>query len=255
MSCRLNAAVAALVAAAMVSTTERAHAQYGAKIAAYCAEKIDKQVGAGECAHLAIEALRVAGADFIRDSLPDHPQPGDYTWGERIKYLSFENGRLSDSHPASKSEPGDLLQSRLGNSGDTHHTAVVASVDEAGYPTFVYQQNFNSRRVVSRDPIDLQQLLKTHAGYVQIFRAKSPPKHNRIEFCLVNRAHDAEIEFQLGPQTSSIGPKDSAGGFLSAWMSGKSTLTLNGATYTVRRRKTYEFYSANDTVKLRMLNP
>src|SRR5687768_10005145 len=55
------------------------------KVAAYLDAHLGQRVGGGECAHAATEALRAAGARFIRPA--DAPKPGDYVWGSLVKVL------------------------------------------------------------------------------------------------------------------------------------------------------------------------
>ncbi len=134
-----------------------------------------KQVGGGECAHLADEALRVAGAGFATSKLgPDQPNAGDYVWGDLV--ATYLPGKT-----AAAVRPGDILQyrdvkCRFGKATATmaHHTSVVATVDRSGRPLTVYEQNFKEGqapavRQVRERPLDIGSI---SAGWIRAYRAK-----------------------------------------------------------------------------------
>src|SRR5580698_6014408 len=139
-----------------------------AAVLKFCESKEGKRVGGGECSHLANEALRVADAEFTQvgtdgKRIPDSPDQGDYVWGAKLKTYSFDANtkKVSDSDPKVKCLPGDILQFRDAktSNGTTfpHHTAIVRTVDDAGNPTGIYQQNFSlpkggDGRVVQKSP-------------------------------------------------------------------------------------------------------
>lgn len=231
-----------------------ADAQYGSKITSFCASKVGLQVGSGECAHLATEALRVAGAEFLRTGMADSPASGDYTWGTRIKRMELSGGKVTDSNTSNKCQPGDIIQYRLGSSKKTHHTSIVASVNSSGYPTQIYEENWNSKRYVTKNSTDLIQLLKDRGGYLQIFRAKAPVSSGRTEFTIVNNSSRAKVSFKLGTSSYQIGQKNTADGFRS-YYSTSPTITVDGVKTTVSHRRGYEFYTSGSAVKLRAISP
>ena len=148
------------------------------KVASYVTGKVGVRCGGGECAHAAIEALRIAGAEFVAVDLgADAPSPGDYVWGTLVKTVSITNGKWVDSDPSSKVQAGDIIQYRNtkfvypgSTSTAVQHTSVVASVNSAGSPKFVCEQNFGGVRTVRKNAIDLTKLT---AGYVRIYRPKT----------------------------------------------------------------------------------
>jgi len=107
---------------------------FNQQIIAFCQSHRGVQVGGGECAHLANEALRVAGADFAG---------ANYVWGSVVTRIT--RGTDSNSTPVCK--PGDIIQFQAvtfangWNTGGGPHTAIVAAVDGRGRPTQVYEQN------------------------------------------------------------------------------------------------------------------
>src|SRR4051812_31733060 len=116
-----------------------ARAQYGLAIATFCQGRLETRVGGGECAHLAMEALRVAGAEFQRSGSPDAPDKGDYVWGKLVKVVLATGKGAQDKNPKVRCRVGDILQMRdarfAGGQFAAHHTAIVAAVDANGYPT------------------------------------------------------------------------------------------------------------------------
>ena len=240
----------------MLSSTARA--DLNQSIVNFCQSKIGKQVGSGECAHLASEAQRVSGAEFLRSGRADSPASGDYVWGTLIKkmYKSTSDGKIYDTSAASKCRPGDIVQYRLGTGTKTHHTSVVSAVNSSGYPTQIYQQNFNSVRSVTKDSTDLIQKLKDKGGYLMIYRSTNPVNSNRTEFSIVNNAKTSSLSFTLNGSNSSIGAKNASDGYYTMWSTYKPPkITVGGTTYSIAHRSGYEFYLSGSTVKLRAISP
>ena len=104
-------------------------------VVSFAKSHLGQKVGSGECAALANEALRVAGAEYQGQGGPD------YSWGSLVTTITPGH----DSNPSSVCQPGDILQyqNTLFSSGwsASQHTAIVAAVDGAGRPTAVYEQN------------------------------------------------------------------------------------------------------------------
>src|SRR4051812_24670977 len=75
----------------------------GTAMIAFCIAHLHQKVGGGECAHLADEALRTAGATFA----PQDPQHnGNYVWGAFVTGVS----RGHDSKPTARCQLGDVIQ-------------------------------------------------------------------------------------------------------------------------------------------------
>lgn len=168
------------------------------KVSRFVSGKLGQRVGGGECAHLAMEALRHAGAKFLRGA--DHPEPGDYVWGKLIAVL--EPGKLDFK---TKVKSGDLVQFRNSTFKNgalyTHHTAVVAEVDDRGQPTAVWEENVGplgkADRTVRKTKIDFG-LLKS--GWIRIYQPEPRVrKPGQYEFVLLNRTDiPRDVFVQLG---------------------------------------------------------
>lgn len=128
------------------------------KVLAYARGQLGKQVGDGECATLAVAALRHAKAK------PAGPRGlGPYVWG---RLLAKKDSTL----------PGDVIQfkdARFEHSDKTGssfqvfplHTAIVEKVN--GRKLTLLHQNVNGRRVVVRTTVNLAERTK---GTVKIYR-------------------------------------------------------------------------------------
>ncbi len=160
----------------------------------FCQVKLGQRVGGGECAHLAVEALRTSGAEFVfTDTDYAHVDYGgdranDYLWGNLVRI--FDTARFPvDSNPLAPIRPGDVLQYSHtvfsnGTFTSSQHTSIVAAVDSRGMPTRVYEQNFNNHRYVTLDAIDLS---KITSGWVRVYRPVARRNEaGPYEFTVVN---------------------------------------------------------------------
>ncbi len=211
------------------------------KVTTYLASKVGKRCGGGECAHAVSEALRAAGAEFAPPDLgSDQPAAGDYVWGNLVKSISNLNGKAwSDSKPTAKIMAGDVIQYRNTTfvysnttARSTQHTSVVASVNSAGFPTAVYEQNFNRIRSVRKNQIDLKKLT---TGYVQIYRPKT--RKNRLgqfKFTVTNKTNlPLAASLRLG--NVAIGSLNlAANNTIASYQTGWVTLTGTPAAITLR---------------------
>lgn len=141
------------------------------KIVAYCEAQMGRQVGTGQCADLAQQALLSFGAADRSSRAPDAPNPGDYVWGRRVATLAA--GRQDTSAIL----PGDVVQyrdvvfehrTRFGwsQSRAAHHTSIVAAV-RPGTIT-VYEQNVSGRMTVAKADLALGDL---KSGTLWVYRA------------------------------------------------------------------------------------
>lgn len=200
------------------------------QVVAYLVQKLGQRVGSGECADLAVQALRVAGAKFANIA-PDSPSPGDYVWGTLVKVEAAQGGQVVDSAPGAAIQPGDILQfhgTTFANGVTaTHHTAVVAAVDAAGRVTQVFQQNITSNggpanRTDTLSPLDLAGLTGgTVAVYRPIARVATP---GSTTFSVVNNATTPETVALSGLVVTLTGANTTGSSM---------TFTANGPTQVV----------------------
>ena len=179
MSARLSAAVTVLGtltgAARPAADDPKKPATVGEKVVAFCAEHKGKTVGRGECADLATEALKAAGAKGRGE---DNPNKEDYTWGELVFTLEATAAGPKATGKKADIKPGDVIQFRdtkwVTQSGNVikarfapHHTAVVSKVQNKGAVLKVFEQNNNGKREVAEGTLQLSALTE---GWVRVYR-------------------------------------------------------------------------------------
>jgi hypothetical protein len=247
----VSPSASALVTAAASQTMNQ-------KVVAFCQSHLGQKVGGGECAHLASEALRVAGADFVAH---DPHNNGDYVWGNLVTQITAQGGHRTDSSPSAAVQPGDIIQFQgvtLSNGASyLHHTAVVASVDAQGRPTAVYEQNVGTgsgafARFVKLDPLNLNTMV---SGAVHIYRAVSrPDAPGKVQFSVVNdtgRAQTVTIWFNGRPVgTMALAAFNTLNSYQYAWYQwsggGNWTISVGGRTVALNNAGGYEVYTAPD---------
>ena len=108
--------------------------------------------------------------------------------------------------PSAQFQPGDVIQFKSTVFRDgirfPQHTAIVASVDGNGHVTSIYQQNFNCVRAVTRQSLDLSQLV---GGSVKLYRPQARVSvAGRFQFTIVNNtAAPVRVVERAGPWSSS----------------------------------------------------
>jgi hypothetical protein len=148
------------------------------KVLEFAQASLGKKIGDGECATLAVRALREAGAQRFSIS-----REGDYVWGKLVRTIKPGN------NAASEVLPGDIVQLRnallVGKIGsDTveytypKHTAIVAAVKDDGKIVELLHQNIGAvgardedRRKVQRTTLRFGDLKK---GTAKIYRPQPP---------------------------------------------------------------------------------
>ncbi|HEV3383690.1 MAG TPA: hypothetical protein VG097_02680 [Gemmata sp.] len=232
-----------------------------AAVVKFCESKEGKRVGGGECSHLANEALRIADAEFTQvgtdgKRIPDFPDPGDYVWGRKLKTYSFDakTNKVSDSDPKTKCLPGDILQFRdvkiSSGASFPHHTAIVRTVDDAGNPTGIYQQNFSlpkggDGRVVQKSAL---QTLKLVSGRIMAYRPEKPTNPFQLQFTWTNNSKSKTVEFTWFGKKDKLGTPNTSDGYRMVWATGKGAeiLKIGDTEYTIKSRAGYEFYTTED---------
>jgi hypothetical protein len=174
---RVRAIVMGVAAAVIVCAVAPAaeHEATESKIVAFCKKHLGEQVGSGECAALAKQALDSVGA---KTRWPEEPAAGDYTWGKLILTIEHTDTGIKFTGHREELAAGDVLQYRdakfQGKKGKghytqsmPHHTAVVSSVEDKGETLKLYQQNTSGKRFVTEGEIHLEDL---SAGWVRVYR-------------------------------------------------------------------------------------
>ena len=166
----------------------------GGALVTFLNGKLSTRLGGGDCAHMATEALRACGGEFVAADLgADSPATGDYVWGTLLTTISWTNSARVDSTPTAAILPGDIIQfginTKIGTATySVRHTAVVQTVNTAtaSRPTAVFQQNFGGVRTVKTATIDVTKLT---AGWIRIYRPKARVDATNVwKFTVVNNA-------------------------------------------------------------------
>jgi hypothetical protein len=247
----------------LVSGTASEAQTINQKIVTFLNGKVGTRIGGGECAHVATEALRVAGAEFTKTDLgADFPATGDCVWGTLVKSVSVTNGIRTDSAPTALVQPGDIIQyytaqfvySTYSNTF-SRHTSVVSLVNASGMPTEVFQENFGGVRTLTKAVIDLTKL-KT--GWVRIYRPKPRVvRTGQFKITIVNNVTTTQsATIKVGTSTIStfsLGAANTASSYSTRWFTTSSTtaptiVLPNGQTATITNAGGYELYSGTGGV-------
>lgn len=262
---------AILIATILLNISSASAQTINQKVATYLESNLSKQIGGGECAHAAAEALRASGAEFYSADLgADFPSAGDYVWGTLMKVVSVTNNTWTDSSPATKLLPGDVLQ--YGNTrfnygtyttSATRHTTIVATVDSAGLPTQVYEQNFSGDRTVKKRSINLKKLT---SGWIRAYRPKARKDiAGKTKFTITNlTATSTTLSVRYNGTSigsASVGKTNTASAWVSMYlMSSSSTVKFslvlpNGRSITATNAAGYEIYTGADGTAYIRKNP
>jgi hypothetical protein len=155
----------ALCAAALRAATT---SPVGPRVVAYCQAHLGQKVGNGECAGLAFQALKAAGAKPRTE--PDFPGRGDYVWGRPIFIAEGSGEGPKNTGAFTDIQPGDVMQYRnvrFGRTHADHHTAVIKEVDPASGVVKAFAQNGGGRRFVFEITVPLKRLSR---GWIRIYR-------------------------------------------------------------------------------------
>ncbi len=164
------------------ATAQKDKDEFNSKVIGFVRKNIGKQVGDGECAALAAEAIKDAGAKALGE-YKDSPKEGDYVWGELVYALEIAPTLRTESTPVGTTvKPGDIIQFRdakfTGKAGGgtysseaPHHTAVVAGASKDGKTLEVLQQNVNGKKTVAAATVKLNDL---QSGWVKVYRPQRP---------------------------------------------------------------------------------
>jgi hypothetical protein len=257
-------AIPALILLAFATASARAQS-IGDNVVTYLNGALNTRVGGGEADHMATEALRISGAEFVASDLgSDYPNVGDKVWGTRVTRINCDNGVWYDSYPDRLCLPGDIIQFGSAVFGNTiypqHFTAVVASVNAAGRPISIFQQNFSANRVVQQATIDTTSLT---AGWMRVFRPITRiDRFNVWKFTAVNNsATDQSYQMMNGidiDSTVSLTAANTAGSYIVHAVTTIGTvpnfLLSNQTSFFVETPKGNEVYDSPDGTAIRQLS-
>jgi hypothetical protein len=140
----------------------------GSRVVAFCQAHLGQKVGNGECAALAFQALKWAGA--ATRGGPDFPAGGDYVWGRQVVLLEASPTGPKLTGTYGEIQPGDVMQYRdvkFGKMHAHHHTAIVKEIDPASGRVQAFAQNGGGRRFVFEVEVPLARLTE---GWIRIYR-------------------------------------------------------------------------------------
>ena len=230
----------------------------GNQMVAYLEAHMGQRVGGGECAHLAVEALRASGARFAWLT----GTTTDYAWGTKLTGILGTSAGALYRVPSVRFQPGDVIQftNAVFRDGSRfpHHTAIVAGVDGNGRVTSVYQQNFGGARYVTRNALDLNQLI---GGWAKVYRPQARiDLAGRYQFTIVNNSGSAVGVFErAGTSWCSywLSRQNTAASYQHrTWVTYggvRPTITVGGQTIAVEHVGAYEIYNGGGGVAIRRI--
>lgn len=224
--------------AAPTAVTVRAATSLGQQVASYLTSKMGTRIGGGECSHMAIEALRVSGAKFIR--WYESPPVAELTRGSQVAGKRFQVGDIVQFENAAFSN-GRFTR---------HHTQVVAAVDGNGRITKVFEQNVGGNRTVRRN--NAVDLTKLTGGTVTIYRpTPRVDQPRRLEFTVVNNTNSSQTYTrQIGSSSSTLtlDKANTVGSYRFVWLTvpngATASLRIGNSSVQIRNAGAYELYTA-----------
>jgi len=136
------------------------------KVIDFCKNHMGEKVGNGECAGLAFQALKAAGAKPRGG--PDSPGKGDYVWGKQILLIESTPDGPKTTGQLSDVRPGDIIQyhdTKFVTAHFAHHTAIVREINERSLK--VYQQHINGTEIVGEGAVRIDKLAN---GWLRFYR-------------------------------------------------------------------------------------
>lgn len=246
---------------------EVAHAQsIGDQVVSSLTNKLDQRVGGGESDHMASEALRIAGGEFVPGDLgADYPSSGDKVWGTLLTVISSTNDTWSDSNPENRCEPGDIIQFGSaqfdGSTYPQHFTGVIATVNSAGRPNSIFRQNFMGNRTVQQATFDSTEL---SSGWLRIYRPFARiDRFNEWKFTIVNidsRPHSYHLMNSVDEIANvTLSETNTAGSYSIHTVATDGTvpnvLLRNGMSYFVEVAKGNEIFRSPTITSIVQLSP
>jgi hypothetical protein len=214
-----------------------------------------RRIGGGYSHHLAVEALRVAGADFTR---AEPPGTLDFVW------TTNRVARLTPGDPlvGYQFQIGDIIQHHHATFGAgytlKHHTQVVAAVDPIGRITQVFEQGVDGDHTAKRGAAI--ELSKLTGGSVSVYRPVPRAVESQVEFTLVNNTKSEVTVTRpalspLSPKAVTLTATGTTNSF-QAWQhagSGEVKLAVNGRWYTFEDGAGYEIVTLSGRTTVRRI--
>lgn len=230
----------------------------GNRLVSFLESRLGQRVGGGECAQLAVEALRASGARFAWMTTATT----DYAWGTKLTGVTgtADGGRYGV--PTAQFQPGDVIQLTNARFRDGSRapkdTVIVAAVDAAGRVTSVYRQNFNGVRSATKQSFDLSHLI---GGYAKVYRPVARTAvANVYGFTVVNNtAAPVTVVERAGSSWTSYvaGPANTAWSYQvrgwSTWGGLKPAITVAGKSIAVDDASAYEVYNSGAGIAIRKI--
>lgn len=254
--------LAAAFVCAGTSLAQDGQTDIATKTVQYCETKLNVRVGGGSSSHLATEALRIAGGEFVPAELgTDTPTDGDRVWGTLVTVITRTNETWSDSAPNQASQAGDVIQMGSAAFGSTncpeHFTTVVETVNAQGRPSSMYFQGWNGNRRVQKAAIDVTALSN---GWMRIYRPL--PRTDRPDewkFTMVNNdVNNQSYEILVGIDSEGLyqpTAADTRSSFRIHWVRTDGTvpnvLSSSGGSYFLETTKAYEIYNSSSGIGIR----
>jgi myosin tail region-interacting protein MTI1 len=166
-----NPALCAGESSAIAVMSGNQEAKPNLQIVQFCEQHLNRKVGDGDCFDLAKHALHEAG---LKRRLPEHPNKGDFVWGELVLCLQGNGSEATAQGRMGDITPGDIIQFRDAvfkrkkkSERFGHHTAVVVQVSNNGSDVKVLHQNYRGKRVVTE--LNLH-LLDLKSGWIRVYQ-------------------------------------------------------------------------------------
>lgn len=188
----------------------------GSSVVSYLTAKQTQRIGGGESSDMAVEALRVSGAEFYSGDIgPDYPSSGDTTWGTLVTSISRDDGSVVDSAPNAAVLPGDVIQFcndvKIANKEyPEHFTAIVRTVssEDGSRPTSIFVQDLDDNRTVQAASLSTDLL---QHGSLRIYRPVTRRDAPNVwKFTVVNNVSSSQA-YTIMVGTDAVKVVNSAG--------------------------------------------
>jgi hypothetical protein len=137
-----------------------------ARVLAFAHANVGRTVGNGECAGLAYQALKAAGA--MPKAAHGYPGPRDYVWGGLVAVIEATSTAPRVTGSLAEVKPGDIAQFsnvRAGRAHFGHHTAIVTGITDIRLD--MLEQHVGGGHVVVDGAIRLDRL---SSGWIRFYQ-------------------------------------------------------------------------------------